>query len=220
MRTFYTLLVVFCGLVGLESQAKADVCNIAGNEVLNCAFQTGNFAGWTLSGNTNNPGGNYYGVDTFDAYPGPPPSVYGAYLSQDEIDGGENPLNLSQTLATIAGDTYQITFYLMQDTAPVPGYNHSFDATFGATTLLDLLNPATSGVWTEYTFSETATAASTALNFAVVNDDNYWSFDDASVVNTTAAAVPEPAGWLLLLTVCVVCALAVRRSRLLMGQKR
>jgi hypothetical protein len=224
MRTFYTLLFVFCGLVGFEGQASADVCNTgvnAGNIVSNCAFQTGNFTGWTISGNTANPASNYYGVEMFDAYPGPPASTYGAYMSQDQIAGGETPVDLSQTLSTVATHMYTITFYLMQDNAPTTGYTHSFDATWGGTTLLDLTpsSPGPVGVWTEYTFAETATGASTALTFAFVNDDNFWSFDDVSVVPQAAAAVPEPSTWLLLLTACAISAIVGRRSLALMGRK-
>jgi hypothetical protein len=222
MRRFYTLLFVFWGLVGLENQARADACNTGantGNIVANCAFQTGNFTGWIISGNTANPAGNYYGVDMFDAYPGPPASTYGAYMSQDQIAGGETPVDLSQILATSVGTTYDIAFYLMQDNAPSTGYTHSFDATWGGTTLVDLTPtvalPGPVGVWTEYTFSETASAASTTLNFAFVNDDNYWSFDDVSVV-----PVPEPSSWPPLLTAVALSAFVVRRRSLALKRLR
>jgi hypothetical protein len=219
MRTLYTLLLVFGGLVGFESQAHADVCNTGGNLVANCAFGSGDFTGWTISGNTSNPGGNYYGVDGFDAYPG---STYGAYMSQDSIVS-ENPVDLGQTLATSVGTTYEITFYLDQDLPPTGTYTHSFDATWGGTTLLDLTptvsSPGPNGVWTEYQYTETASTSSTALTFAFVDDDSYWSFDDVSVV-AEASGVPEPSAGLLLLTACAGCVLAARRSPLIMGRKQ
>lgn len=222
MRTLYTVLFVLCGWVGLESQAHADACNTGANAadiVLNCAFQTGTFANWTISGNIANPGGYYYGVDMFDAYPGPPASTYGAYMSQDQITGGESPVDLSQILPTVVGKTYQITFYLMQDNAPSAGYSHSFGATWGGTTLLSLAptvaSPGLVGVWTEYTFSEVATSASEALNFSFVNDDSYWSFDDVS-----ATPVPEPSSWAPLLTAIALSAFVVRRRSLALKRLR
>jgi PEP-CTERM motif len=204
MRTSFILLLAFCCLVVLPKQANADPCNTgvnAGNIVSNCAFQTGDSTGWTISGNTANPGGNYYGVDTFDAYP---PSTYGAYMSQDSMVS-ENPVDLGQSLSTTVGTTYTITFFLDQDTAPTTGYTHSFDATWGGTSLLDL-NPTVSmpgpyglppGGYVEYQFTETATSSSTALTFAFVNDDSYWSFDDISVTPQGVPA-PEPSSLLLL----------------------
>jgi hypothetical protein len=145
-----------------------------------------------LGGNTLNSGGNYYGVDTFDANSG----VYGAFLSQDLIDGGTTALTLSQTLSTTAGQSYYVSFWLEQDTAPTKGYTHIFDATWGGTTLLNLTPtvalPGPVGVFTEYSFTEMATGPTTTLSFSIENDDNYWSFDDVSV-----ASVPEPSTLLL-----------------------
>ncbi len=156
----------------------------------NSGFETGDFTGWTISGNTANPFGTYYGVDAFDANSG----NFGAYMSQDFIDDGTAPVDLSQTLATTLGDTYNVTYYLKQDTAPVVGYTHSFSAAFGGTTIQSLTptvgSPGTVGSFTKYSFSETAAGPSTTLQFAFENDDDYWSFDDVSVVDTTA--VPEP----------------------------
>jgi len=58
-----SLAVLFLTLAGT---AKADVCgSIAGNVVANCGFETGDFSGWTLSGNLQGgaPPNFYYGVD-------------------------------------------------------------------------------------------------------------------------------------------------------------
>lgn len=192
-KTLLVAALIFCGLWS-ASQARADVCNVAGNLVTNCAFQSGDFTGWTVGGNTANPGGNYYGVDALDAYG---TSAYGAYMSEDNIVS-TNPVSLSQTLSTVAGVLYQITFYLEQDTAPTTGYTHAFSVLWDGTTMLSLApttaNPncsglCTPGVYTKYTFDATAAGAD-ALLFFFRNDDQYWSFDDVSAI---PAAVPEPA---------------------------
>ena len=121
-------VAMFFGLWStLPAVASSSQCDaVANNLVTNCGFETGDFTGWTIGGNTTNPGGNYYGVDGFDAQSG----NYGAYMSQDLLGTGPT-VNLSQTLSTVAGQQYQISFWLEQDTPPTTGYTHSFTAMFG-----------------------------------------------------------------------------------------
>jgi len=193
-KTFLVLALIFCGLwAAPEATAGPVYCAaVSGNLVTNCGFETGDFTGWTVGGNSLNPGSNYFGVDAFDANSG----NYGAYMSQDFIDGGTTPVTLSQTLATVAGGAYAVTFWLEQDTAPTPGYAHVFSAAFGGTTLLTLtptvVSPGPVGVFTQYTIDVMATTSSSVLKFSFENDDQYWSFDDVSV-----STVPEPSTGML-----------------------
>jgi hypothetical protein len=188
--------LAFCGLCGASQAMGSSFCDaVSGNIVVNCGFETGDFTGWTIGGTTSDPIvmglPEYYGVDGLDANSG----NYGAYMSQD-LFVGTSPVTLSQTLATTAGDMYSVSFFLEQDSAPTTvGYVHAFSAAFGGTTMLSLTPtvavPGTVGSFTEYTYTETASAASTTLAFAFENDDNYWSFDDVSVTQI-ASATPEP----------------------------
>src|SRR5271154_5839081 len=111
-KIFSVLALIFCGLWSAPRATASSVCDaISSNLVSNCGFEDGDFTGWTITGNTANPGDNYYGVDAFDANSG----NFGAYMSQDFFNG-TSPVDLSQTLATSPGGNYDITFWLEQDT--------------------------------------------------------------------------------------------------------
>ena len=190
-RILLVLVLVLCGLWSASQARAASICNaVVGNIVANCGFETGDFTSWTLGGNTTNPGGVYYGVDAFDANSG----NYGAYMSQD-LFVGTATVNLSQMLSTSAG-LYEVTFWLEQDTAPNVGYTHLFSAAWAGTTFLSLTPtvalPGTVELFTHYSFTGTATAASTILALTFQNDDSFWSFDDVS-----ATLTPEPSTGLL-----------------------
>lgn len=184
-KGFSFLALIVCGLC-CASPLRADACTSPRNIVTNCGFETGNLSGWTVGGNSLNPGGNYYGVDALDAHSG----TYGAYMSQDYVDGGTAPVTLNQTLPTIAGDVYDITFWLEQDSAPTTGYTHAFSVIWNGTTVLTLMptvaSPGVVGSFVDYSVIATATGPTTTLQFSFENDDNYWSFDDVSVTT------PEP----------------------------
>ncbi|HXZ13489.1 MAG TPA: PEP-CTERM sorting domain-containing protein [Candidatus Sulfotelmatobacter sp.] len=182
MRMFLAGLTLVLLSLSWASPASAN-----GTEVLvNGGFETGDFTGWTISGNTANPGGFYYGVDAFDAYTG----NFGAYMSQDAIDGGEAPVILSQNFTAAPGETLEISFALNDDEGAVLGENHFFEAALNGVPLISF-NDVAPG-YTVYSFAFDASQTSNTISFAFVNDDSFWSFDDASV------QVPEPSALLML----------------------
>lgn len=217
-RTILSLLaVLLCGLWGASTMWAGGMCNVSGNLVANCAFDTGDFTSWGFTGNTTNPNNNYYGVDSFDA---DNPNVgnwggtdtganYGAYLSQDAIAGAPalppattNDLIMSQAVAFTPG-TYDINFWLADDTSAGAGYYHYLVVSFGGVTLGSFCDTTYTGcstvvtsfgTYTDYNFM-TSAAASGVLSFTIQNDDSYWSLDDVSVINETTA---EPASVFLL----------------------
>lgn len=163
------------------------ICNgVSGNIVTNCGFETGFFTGWTLS-NTNATSVESFGFDE-----GPNSGSYFAALGNVGTNG-----TVSQTLSTVIGQTYDISFWLASD----GGTPSDFSASFGSTVLLSLTNtPATAYV--QYSFVDVATSTSTVLTFTERNDPSYWGLDDVSVVQT-GISTPEP-GVPLLLSISLV----------------
>jgi PEP-CTERM motif len=75
-----TLLIVVAALAVMATPVLAqDACqSVAGNLIVNCGFETGNFSGWTLSANTG-----FTGVSSAYAFSG----SYGAFLGPVGSDG-------------------------------------------------------------------------------------------------------------------------------------
>jgi hypothetical protein len=156
---FAVLLIVFA------SQASA-------NLVTNGGFETGDFTGWTQSGNT--------GFTSVEAYF----SHSGTYQAQFAPMGSNG--FLSQDLTTVAGSTYTLSFWLANQFG---GDNH-FEVSFGGVVLLSLDDVPLIG-YTQYTFNGLpATGALTSLQFGFRNEITFFRLDDVSV-ELTGNAVPE-----------------------------
>jgi hypothetical protein len=211
MRKSITVLtIVFVGLLGAQ-WAKADSCNgvsAGSNLIQNCAFGTGSFSSW--SGTVLSDPFSF--VDSGDPLAiGPTP--YNGLPFEAALGTVGTTATLYQTFATTAGDSYTIEFALLNDTDPDPTeYNNSFLAAFGASTLLSLGNASADG-YTLYSYSETATGASTTLQFTEENDLGSWELDSVSVQGPAAAppTTPEPSTFYLPGSGLVAMAGAARR---------
>ncbi len=97
---------------------------------------------------------------------------------------------LQQTLTTVAGTTYDISFAVENQT---PGStSDSFVMSFGSDTLLTLDGTSLlPGGYVVYNFTDVAAGPSTLLAFTERNDEGNWYLDDVSV-NAESTAVPEP----------------------------
>lgn len=158
----------------------------AGNLVTNGGFETGDFTGWTLSGNMANPGTDW-GVDNTDPHSGTYEAFFGAVGS---------PIFLKQTLATTVGQTYTINFWLDQTVDPNGPYHNYFTASFEGTTI-DALSNIVAQPYTEYTFTEKATSASSVLQFSFQNGAGFFDIDDISV-SPKSSTIPEPSSLILI----------------------
>ena len=141
------------------------------NLVLNGGFETGDFTDWTVT--DPEPGNPDIGVDTLpeDVESG----SYGVFA------GNSDTSTLSQTIATIPGHTYNISFYL--DVYQADATNGFMSATFGGQSVVDLVEPSETDQFTQYTASIVATSADTLLQFQFQDPGGFFGFDNVSVID-------------------------------------
>ena len=197
-KTVLILSIILCA-----SFARA--ANIVGNP----GFETGDFTSWTLSGTDSSTclssNSQYCGVDGNDPHSGTYEAFFGPV-------GGV--LQLSQSLNTIAGAAYNITFWLNQDTDPTTAYPNSFAFSWGGTALVGPNPVAMTTGYTKYGFSSVlANSNSTDLAFSFRNDAGYFELDDVSVTPATTSATPEPSS-IALVALSICAGLVVSRKAL------
>lgn len=151
-----TFLVVCAAAVSLCGPAMAV------SLVTNGGFETADFTGWVLSGNIA-----FANVNGDLPHSGTNAAEFGASGS-DTV--------LTQTLGTMTGAEYSVTFWL-QNSGGVP---NNFSASFGGSSLLSLPD-APASLYTQYAFDVFATGALTDLVFHFRSDPNFLHFDDVSV---------------------------------------
>jgi len=176
--------------LGVAGQASA-------NLVVNGDFETGDFTGWAYSGN-----GVFDGVDTQM----PQGGIFAAFFGTP--DGGSG---ISQSIATAIGAMYQIDFWIATE-SDVTGLaipNH-FEFDWDGAQQFSLVDASGGLGYTHYSFTLTATTASTALAFNFGSDPAFWDFDTVSVTEATTRA-PEPGSLALLALGGALAAFARRR---------
>ena len=192
MKTFSA---VICGAICLlflgVSESSAASCSAnPTNVVVNCGFETGTFAGWTLTGNdVPSELNNLYGVEGADPIDGitPHSGSYQAFIA----DLSSNATKLSQTVNTQAGYAYVISFDLANDTQGTIAYPNTISVMFDGVSLYSMTNVPVEG-YTQYSFSGSAVAATTGLSITLGNSLGEFLLDDVSV---SIVPIPEPATW-------------------------
>lgn len=175
-------------ILSLAAAASAQAGVINGN------FENG-FTGWTATGNVALAtfSGSYFGGGS-NALNG---TTMIAFNAGDQAANGV----LSQAFATTAGTTYTVKFDYRTNTSSqsiIWGAYSATDAVLASNFITDS-NP--SGLLDTYTYTFTATTASTTLRFTDIAGNYTYSIDgllDNVSVTANAAAVPEPASLALL----------------------
>jgi len=176
-----------------------------------------NFAGW-----------NFVPSNTLSLFSNPanPAVVHGGVYAAYFIAPTGSYDWLSQNLKTVAGQTYDYSFWLSaattDETAP-----SEFYVQFGSQTMLDLQHTGTFG-YTEFSGSFVAASNVTEIYFEGANSLGLYLLDDISVTSRTSGScvsrvacdgggggVPEPATWALMISGFGLAGAALRRRRAL-----
>jgi hypothetical protein len=166
--------------IALVALATSVLAN-AGNLVTNGGFETGDFTGWTLSGDTG-----LVGVCNVSTCPGgfaPEEGTFAGFFGPVGDTG-----TISQEVATTPGQQYTLSFYLADPEGGTPNY---FSVQFG-TAQFTLNNFGTAFGWQEFLLTETATSSTTDLSFTFRHDPAYWFLDNVSVTSGGQGTTPEP----------------------------
>ena len=152
----------------------------ATNLLTNGSFETGDFSGWTHTGDT-----------TFD-------SVQCGGGAQDGLCFASlGPVGdqgfLGQSFSDTPGTQYTFSFWLAASGDDVSNFSASWDGT----SVLNLSDPNTGGNWQQFSFTETGTGSDT-IQFSFRDDPAFLSLDNVSVSTSGGGTTPEPSSLLLL----------------------
>jgi hypothetical protein len=141
--------------------------------IVNGGFETGDFTGWTRpafssTGLANNTGFTSVTSSSFYVNSG----TFGASLGPVGSDGF-----LAQTLQTISGQPYIVSFALRSD----GGIVNDFSASWAGQTFFSQRNMPAAG-WMPLSFTQVATGSTTTLELGFRNDPGFLGLDDVSVI--------------------------------------
>jgi hypothetical protein len=150
---------------GVRPAGRADVGGGGTSFLVNGGFETGDFSGWTRSGNQG-----FTSVTTSPFYVRS--GTYGAALGPIGSDGF-----LSQTLETIPGKPYIVSFSIRS----AGGFPNDFNASWSGSQFFSQTNIPLDDYQT-FTFTEVAKGPSTVIQFGFRNDPAFLGLDDIAVI--------------------------------------
>ena len=180
----YAGTVIFTNLASHGVQGLSFTLQVIGQVLLtNGGFETGDFTGWTLVGNSvvngrhGQPATIYNAVESASSYPlVVHAGNYGAFLGDVQL------ATISQTIPTIPGRYYLVSLWMDNPSASgtqqfVVRWNTN---SASVNTIYSLTSPPAL-TWTNLQFMVLATSTSTVLQLGAENNDNYFGLDDISV---------------------------------------
>jgi hypothetical protein len=202
----YTTNVSFQNTSDGVAQNRLFTLTLVGPQLVqNGGFETGDFTSWSLTGSISSQY-NFVGSATSLAvisgfgrrrttnYYGPYYIHSGSFAAFLGENGGL--AHLSQTLATVPGQVYMLSFWLANPgtyAAVYPPTPNEFMTAWNGNTISDQVNLGTSS-YTNMQFVVSATGASTLLEFGARNDPDYFGLDDVSVTPVPPPVFQSAAG--------------------------
>lgn len=179
------LIAAACAVMFAFAPASAQL-------VVNGGFETGDFTGWNQVNDTSFTGvqGTFGGVA--------PIGNFQAFFGPTDPGGG----GIIQTIATTAGASYGLSFFLANLGNPPNAFGLFWDGNFVS---IDFdLSPFD---YTNITTTLTATGTATDLGFIFYHEPSFFLLDGIAL----EAAVPEPATWGLMIIGFAAVGTAMRR---------
>ncbi|HUA68993.1 MAG TPA: protease pro-enzyme activation domain-containing protein, partial [Candidatus Saccharimonadales bacterium] len=182
----YTANVAFTNLTTGIAQTRTFTLQLGQSLVQNGGFETGDFSFWTFLGDLTDSQGYFengvVGADTFSDGSGTNWVHSGAYGAAFGEAG--QLAYLSQTLPTLPGQSYLLSFWLNNIYGATPNQflvnwntnSASTNTIFNQTDVPEIDN------WTNMLFAVTATDTNTVLQFGSENDNYYFGLDDIVVL--------------------------------------
>jgi len=195
--TYWTTLLI-SNETSQAAQGLSCALEIRQALVRNGGFESGDFSGWTLVGNSVDNNYIYDVVEGSLDYPLVVHSgTFGAFMGDTQL------ATLSQTLRTVPGQNYLLSLWLDN---PKSSGTQTFIVRWNtnspdANELYRLSSPPVL-TWTNLVFLVPAAGSNTVLQIAAQNNDNYFGVDDISLTPLPALEFQSalPSGNDLLLT--------------------